>query len=68
VDYSDDFLYIEPSLYYLIVVNDNFDVFLDLVWKIFMSSFTLIIISEISLKLSFFVVSFCGLEVSITVA
>jgi hypothetical protein len=40
VDYIDGFLYIEPSLYpwdeaYLIVVNDHFDVFMDLVCENF---------------------------------
>jgi hypothetical protein len=40
VDYIDGFLYIEPSLHpwdeaYLIMVNDHFDVFLDLVCKNF---------------------------------
>ena len=56
VDYIDVFPYIEPSLHplveaYLIMMNDNFDVFLDLVGKNFMSIFASIFIREISLKL-----------------
>jgi hypothetical protein len=44
VDYIDGFPYIEPLLHpwdegYLIVVNDNFDVFLDLVCKNFIEYF-----------------------------
>jgi hypothetical protein len=44
VDYVDGFLYIEPSLHpwheaYLIVVNDRFDVFLNLVGKNFIEYF-----------------------------
>jgi hypothetical protein len=44
VDYIDGLPYIEPSLHpwdeaYLIVVNDHFDVFLDLVGKNFIEYF-----------------------------
>ena len=44
VDCIDGFLYIEPSLHpcdeaYLIMVNDHFDVFLDLVGKNFIEYF-----------------------------
>jgi hypothetical protein len=72
VDYVDGFLYIEPSLHpwdeaYLIVVNDRFDVFLDLVGKNFII-FASMFIREIGMKLVFFVWSLCGLGISITVA
>jgi hypothetical protein len=44
VDYIDGFLYIEPSLHpwdeaYLIMIDDVFDVFLDLVCKYFIEYF-----------------------------
>ena len=44
MEYIDRFIYIEPSLHpwdeaYLIVVNDHFDVFLDLVGKDFIEYF-----------------------------
>jgi len=44
VDYIDRVLYIEPTLHswddaYLIVMNDGFDVFLDLVWENFVEYF-----------------------------
>jgi hypothetical protein len=65
VNYFDEFLYIEPCLHscdeaYLIMENDGFDVFL--------SIFASIFIREIGLKFSFFVGSFCGLGISVTVA
>jgi hypothetical protein len=48
----------EPSLYpwdeaYLIMVDDHFDVFLDLVCENFLNIFALILIREICLKFSF---------------
>jgi hypothetical protein len=60
VDYVNGFSNIEPSLHswgevYLIVVNDSFDVFLDSVCENFIEYFCIDIISEIGLKLSFFV-------------
>jgi hypothetical protein len=60
VDYTDGFLYIEPSLHpwdeaYLTVMNDCFSVFLDSVARILLSIFALIFIREIGLKLFFFV-------------
>ena len=44
VDYINGFSYVEPTLYtsnkaYLIMVNDGFDVFLDLVCKNFIEYF-----------------------------
>jgi hypothetical protein len=48
IDYIDGFQYIEPSLHpwdeaYLLVVNDSFDVFLDLVGKNFIEYFCIVI-------------------------
>ena len=65
VNYIDGFPYIKPSLHprdeaYLIVVNNRFDVFLDLVCKHFLRIFTSLFISEIGLKFSFLVGSLCG--------
>jgi hypothetical protein len=56
----DGFLYVEPSLHpwdeaYLIMVNNRFDVFLDLVCENFIEYFALILMREIGLKFSFFV-------------
>ena len=65
VDYFGGLPYIEPSLNpwdkpYLIMVNDHFDVFLDLVCKNFIEFFfALIFISKNVLKFSFFVESLC---------
>ena len=44
MDYVDRFLYIAPSQHpldeaYMIMVNDRFDVFLDLVWENFIEYF-----------------------------
>jgi hypothetical protein len=69
VDYIDGFSYIEPSLHlwdeaYLIMVNDCFDMFLRILFSIFISIF----IKEIGLKFSFFVESLYGLCISIIVA
>jgi hypothetical protein len=60
VDYVDEFRYVEPSLHpwdeaYLIMKDDNFDVFLDLVSRNLLSIFALIFIWEIGLKFFFFV-------------
>jgi hypothetical protein len=68
VDNTDQFLYIEPSLHpwdktYLIMVNGCFDLILDSVGKNFIEFFTLILIREIGLKVSFFVWSLCGLSI-----
>jgi hypothetical protein len=51
-DYVDGFPYIETSLYpqdeaYLIIVNDHFDVFLDLVGKNFIEHFHISIIRKL---------------------
>ena len=67
VDYIDGFSYIEPSLNpwdesYLVMVDDVFDVILDLV----LSVFTTMFIKEIGLKLFFFVDSYCGLGIRVT--
>jgi hypothetical protein len=56
VDYTDEFLYIEPSLHpgdeaYLIVVNDHFDVFWIWFARILLNIFPLI--REIGLNFSF---------------
>ena len=63
VDYVDGFLYIVPSLHpweevYLIMMDDHFDVFLDLVCENLLSNFASIFIREFGLKYSFFVGSF----------
>jgi hypothetical protein len=55
VDYIDGFPYINPSLHpwdeaYLIMVDDQFDVFLDSVCKNFIEYFACIFIREIGLK------------------
>jgi hypothetical protein len=73
VDYVDGFPNIEPSLHpwdkaYLIMMDDHFVVFLDLVVRIFLSGFASIFVREIVLKLSFFVGSLCGLYIIIIVA
>ena len=65
VDYVDGFPYIKPSLHpwdeaYLIMMDDRFDIFMDLVCEDFII-FALIFIRENGLKLSFFVGSLCGL-------
>jgi hypothetical protein len=52
---------------YLIMVNDGFDVFLDLVCENFIEYFC-IDISEIGLKFSYFVGSLCGLGIRVTMA
>ena len=61
MDYINGCLYIEPSLHpweeiYLIVMNDGFDVFLNLVCENFIDYFSSIFISEIGLKFSFLLV------------
>ena len=60
VDYIDGFPYIKPSLHpwdeaYLVMMNDRFDVFLDLVCEDFIEFYASIFIREIGLKFSFFV-------------
>jgi hypothetical protein len=70
-DYVDGFPYIEPSLHhwdetYLIMVDNCFDVFLDLMCENF-TIFASIFIREIGLKFSFFVETLCGLCISIIV-
>jgi hypothetical protein len=68
VDYVDVFPYVESSLHswnkaYLIMTDDYFDVFLDLVCKNFIIAS--IFIREIGLKISFFVGPLCGLGMQI---
>jgi hypothetical protein len=53
---------------YLIVVNDGFDVFLDLICNNFIETFASIFISEIGLKFSFLVGSLCSLGINVIVA
>jgi hypothetical protein len=72
VDYIDRFPYIEPSLHpwdktYFIMMDDNFDVFLDSVCANFIEYFPLIFIKEIGLN-SFFVGSLCGLGIRVPMA
>ena len=73
VDYIDDrVLCIEQSLHpwdkaYLILMDDVFDVFLNLVCEYFII-FATMFIKEISLTFSFFVESLCGLGIRVTVA
>jgi hypothetical protein len=73
VDYIDGFLCIEISLHpwdeaYLIMVNDLFDMFLDLVCKNFIEYLALMFIRESGLKFCFFFWSLCGLGISIIVS
>ena len=72
MDYIDGFPYIEPSLYpwnkaYLFMVDDHFDVFLNLIGKNFIWYFASIFIREVGLMFSFFVGSLCGFAISIIV-
>jgi hypothetical protein len=50
---------------YLVMMDDRFDMFLDLVWRILLSNFASMFIREIGLKLSFFVQSLCGLGIRV---
>ena len=73
VYYIEGCLYIKPSLHpgddiYLIMMNDRFDVFLDLVCKDFVEYFLSMSISEIGLKFSFLLGSLCSLGTRIIVA
>jgi hypothetical protein len=70
VDYVDGFSYIKPSLYtwdkaYLVMLDDPFDVFLDLVCGDFIEYFASIFIREIGLKYSFFVGPLCDLGIRV---
>lgn len=72
VDCIDRFVYIEPCLHpwgkdYLIMVNDDFTVFLSSVCEYFLSIIASVFINKISLKFTFFFVPLCGLGVRITV-
>jgi hypothetical protein len=49
------------------MMDDRFDVFLDLVWENFII-FASMFIREIGLKFSFFVGSLCGLGIRVIVA
>ena len=71
MDYIDGFPYIKPSLHHwdeasLVMMDDHFDVFLDLYGKNFVQCFACI--REIVLKLSFFVGSLYGFVISIIMA
>jgi hypothetical protein len=73
LNYVDGFPYIEPSLHpwdeaYLIMMDDHFDMFLDLVSENFLSIFALIFIRGIGLKFSFSVESLCSLGIRVIVA
>jgi hypothetical protein len=73
VDYFDGFLYIKPSLHlwneaYLVMMDDCFDVFLDLLSENFTEYFAWIFIRETGLKYSFFVGSLCDLGIRVIVA
>jgi hypothetical protein len=58
VDYTDEFLYIKPSVH----------VFLDSVSENLLSIFALIFIKEIGLKFSIFAECLCGLGIRVIVA
>ena len=73
MDYVDGFPYNKPSLHpwneaYLVMMDDNFDVFLDSLSKNFIDYFASTFIREIGLKFSIFVGSFCGLGIRVIVA
>jgi hypothetical protein len=73
VDYIVGFLYIEPSLHicnetYLLLVNNNVDVILNLTGKNFIEQNFCINVHKIGLKCSFFIWPLCGLVISIIVA
>jgi len=73
MDHVDGFLYIKSSLLawnkaYLILVEDCFDLLLDLVCQNFIEYFVLLFIREIGLKFSLFVGSLCGLGIRVIVA
>lgn len=73
MDCFDGFSYIESCLHhwdetYLIMVDDVFDVFLDLVLSILLRSFASMFTRDTGLKFDFFVVYFCGLGIRVTVA
>jgi hypothetical protein len=50
------------------MMDDHFDVFLDLVRQNLLSIFASLFIREIGLKFSFFVESLCGLGIRVIVA
>jgi hypothetical protein len=69
----DGFSYTEPPLHpwdevYLIMVDDIFDMFLNLVCKYFIGYFCINFMREIGLKFYFFIESLCGLDIKVTVA
>jgi hypothetical protein len=73
VDYIDRFPYIESSLHswdeaYLIMVDDHFDVFLNLVCDNFIEYFCIYIHKGIWSIVFFLCWVFCGLGTSVTVA
>jgi hypothetical protein len=72
VDYANEFSYIIPTFHprdeaYLIMLNNGFDMFLDLE-RILLSVFASIFIREIGLKFSFLVGSLCGIGIRVIVA
>jgi hypothetical protein len=71
--YIDEFSYFETSLHrwnevYLILLNNDFNVFLDTICKILLSIFASKFRNEIVLKFSFFVGSLCSLGIRVTMA
>jgi hypothetical protein len=73
VDYVDGFPYIETSLHpwneaYLIMMNDRFDVFLDLACENFTEHFCINIHKRNWSEVLFFVGSLCGLVIRVIVA
>ena len=73
VDHIDKFLYIELFFYpwdedYLIMVNGVFYEFLDSICEHIIEYFASMFIKESSLKYPFFVKSFCGLGIMVTMA
>jgi hypothetical protein len=73
VDYVDGFPYIKSSMHpwdeaYLVMMDNGFDAFLDLVCEDYVEYFCIDIHREIGLKFSIFVGSFCGLGIRIIMA
>ena len=73
VDYVDGFQYIKPPMHpwnetYLVRMDDCFDEFLDSVSTNFVDDFASIFLTEIGLKFSIFIGSFCGLGIRVIMA
>jgi len=72
LDYIDGFLYIKPSLHawdeaYLFMMDDHFDVFLDLVCKNFIEYFPINIHKENLYEVLFLCWSLCGFVIKVMV-